>query len=811
MAPVEPPPAGSVMTYEQLRQAKMQATQRAFAELQSLSADLTQETRRQAGENQQQKQPRRTWTRRKLFDKTPPAAQYHELERRAKQHSTERLCPVFPLLCPSGPLYPLSFPPLSPPLPFSPATRYLDLNERTPERSTAHNPHLPPSALLPNLPPPHLSPPPSTQTPNPPFSQQASELPCYAIPRAGRQNARVQHRTALPCLPPSAYLVTVPPPSPRAPLTRLQNSPATQCIELDKRTPERRTEPLCLSFPVLSTLLQNSPVTQYIELDDKTPERSTTRRTRAWQLRPMGSAGSAEAGTVVQCGKEVYTEEDLRKLRGHVKPYDISVERFKNRVYDPVNGKTCHQCRQKTLGLRTECAACKDRSVCGQFCGDCLFVRYGENIEEALADPTWECPVCRDICNCSICRNRKGWGPTGPLFHKVWGAGYQSVAHYLMLNRMVKDGESTGARADGGVEGGSGSEEGGSGSEEGGEAEGGSDGAGESGEGDEEGGCEEEGGQEGSEVTLIEECKDGNEKARKRKREVQRSAVETRGRKQGLARKKECVIRKGEEEDEEEEEEEEEEKEKEEDNEDVVEIQVCRTVVQVKEEREEGEVEGVSEIEWTKMTAVEEEEEEGVEVDEGEVERKEEEGLRRKGQVKVKTENTPTTCGKKTFGGSSIWGIKGGSLVEIATGAGAGSEVKREESEVKREEREVKRESGIMTRRAAARMEAEAAKLKAAHGRVLRSRTIHAPQAGGAAAAGGRAGVGKGVVAAVGDSKKGTKSGLKLVMRSAVKGMGKRGGREEVEEDKAQLRHLQKEEDSDSDDDVVEVVVARTV
>ncbi|CAI7735321.1 unnamed protein product [Closterium sp. NIES-53] len=626
MAPVEPPPAGSVMTYEQLRQAKMQATQRAFAELQSLSADLTQETRRHAGENQQQKQPRRTWTRRKLFDK---------------------------------------------------------------------------------------------------------------VRRSGR--------------------------------------------------------------------LQNSPVTQYMELDERTPERSTPRRTRAWQLRPMGSAGSAEAGTVVRCGKEVYTEEDLRKLRGHVKPYDISVERFKNRVYDPVNGKTCHQCRQKTLGLRTECAACKDRSVCGQFCGDCLFVRYGENIEEALADPAWECPVCRDICNCSICRNRKGWGPTGPLFHKVWGAGYQSVAHYLMLTRMVKGGESTGARADGGVEGGSGSEEGG-------EAEGGSDGAGgESGEGDEEGGCEEEGGQEGSELTLIEECKDGNEKARKRKREVERSAMETRGRKQGLGRKKECVIGKGEEEDEEEEEEE---KEKEEDDEDVVEIWVCRTVVQVKEEREEGEVEGVSEIEWTKMTAVEEEE--GVE--EGEVERKEEEGLRRKGQVKVKTENTPATCGKKTFGGSSIWGIKGGSLVEIATGAGAGSEVKREdsevkreESEVKREESEVKRESGIMTRRAAARMEAEAAKLKAAHGRVLRSRTIHVPQTGGAAAGGGRAGMGKGVAAAVGDSKKGTKSGLKLVMRSAVKGMGKRGGREEGEEDKAQLRHLQKEEESDSDDDVVEVVVARTV
>ncbi|CAI5510242.1 unnamed protein product [Closterium sp. Naga37s-1] len=623
MAPVEPPPAGSsAMTYEQLRQAKMQATQRAFAELQSLSADLTQETRRQAGEKQQQ--PRRSWTRRKLFDK---------------------------------------------------------------------------------------------------------------VRRSGR--------------------------------------------------------------------LQNAPATQYLELDDRTPECSTARISagrRTWQLRSMGSsAGSAEAGMVVRCGKEVYTEEDLRKLRGHVKPYGINVERYKNRVYDPVNGKSCHQCRQKTLGLRTECAACKDRSVCGQFCGDCLFLRYGENIEEALADPEWECPVCRDICNCSICRNRKGWGPTGQLFHKVWGAGYQSVAHYLMLTRMAKGGENTGERTDGDEV------EEGNGSEEVGGAEGGSEGAGgESEEGDEEEGSEEEGERERSEITLIEECKDGNEKSRTRKRKggVERSAMETRGGKQGLGRKKKCVIRKGEEEEE-----------------DVVEVQVCRTVVQVKEEREEGEMGGGLEIEWTKMRAVKEEEkkeqEEVEEVEEEEeVERKEEEGLRRTGQVKVKTENTPTARGKEAFGGcgTSKWCIKKGSLVEIATtGAGAGSEVKREESEVKRE-------SGILTRRAAARLEAEAAKCRAADARVLRSRIIHSPRTGGAAGAcragagGAGAAAGRAGVAAGGPYKRsGTKSGLETVVRSAVKGIGKGGSREEVEEDKVQLRHLQKDEEYDSDDDVIEVVVARTV
>ena len=31
----------------------------------------------------------------------------------------------------------------------------------------------------------------------------------------------------------------------------------------------------------------------------------------------------------------------------------------------------------------------------GVFCGDCLFMRYGENVDEALADPDWKCFHCR--------------------------------------------------------------------------------------------------------------------------------------------------------------------------------------------------------------------------------------------------------------------------------------------------------------------------------------------------------------------------------------------------------------------------------
>ncbi|XP_061341327.1 uncharacterized protein LOC133287682 [Gastrolobium bilobum] len=89
--------------------------------------------------------------------------------------------------------------------------------------------------------------------------------------------------------------------------------------------------------------------------------------------------------------------------------------------------------RQKTLGYRTCCIQCN--MVQGQFCGDCLYMRYGEHVLEALQNPTWICPVCRGICNCSLCRQAKGWAPTGTLYKKISALGYKSVAHYLIQTR----------------------------------------------------------------------------------------------------------------------------------------------------------------------------------------------------------------------------------------------------------------------------------------------------------------------------------------------------------------------------------------
>lgn len=130
---------------------------------------------------------------------------------------------------------------------------------------------------------------------------------------------------------------------------------------------------------------------------------------------------------------EVYTDKHEKLLGNAEKSWTLFVDgvgRDGKRIYDPVNGKTCHQCRQKTLGHRTHCSKCG--MVQGQFCGDCLYMRYGEHVLEANQNPDWICPVCRGICNCSLCRQAKGWAPTGPLYRKICKLGFKSVAHYLI-------------------------------------------------------------------------------------------------------------------------------------------------------------------------------------------------------------------------------------------------------------------------------------------------------------------------------------------------------------------------------------------
>ncbi|KAL4437182.1 hypothetical protein ABPG75_004321 [Micractinium tetrahymenae] len=134
---------------------------------------------------------------------------------------------------------------------------------------------------------------------------------------------------------------------------------------------------------------------------------------------------------------EVYGVEHVLALGSHEKEWVMFSDGYveeggdRLRMYDSQNGASCHQCRQKTLGLRTSCSRCN--SGLGRLCGDCLFARYGENIEEAVTQKDWVCPCCRDICNCSNHRNKKGWAPTKALHRSAKARGYLSAAHYLVL------------------------------------------------------------------------------------------------------------------------------------------------------------------------------------------------------------------------------------------------------------------------------------------------------------------------------------------------------------------------------------------
>ncbi|OCT75755.1 hypothetical protein XELAEV_18030941mg [Xenopus laevis] len=124
------------------------------------------------------------------------------------------------------------------------------------------------------------------------------------------------------------------------------------------------------------------------------------------------------------------TEEELQNVADSVK----------DKIYDKILGSTCHQCRQKTIDTKTICRNPGCGGVRGQFCGPCLRNRYGEDVREALLDPEWICPPCRDICNCSYCRKRDGRCATGMLIHLAKFSGYDNVKEYLeSLKKQMED------------------------------------------------------------------------------------------------------------------------------------------------------------------------------------------------------------------------------------------------------------------------------------------------------------------------------------------------------------------------------------
>ncbi|XP_060193774.1 uncharacterized protein LOC132623090 isoform X1 [Lycium barbarum] len=108
------------------------------------------------------------------------------------------------------------------------------------------------------------------------------------------------------------------------------------------------------------------------------------------------------------------------------------------RIYDSNNGKTCHQCRQKTLDITAGCKSMRNNKPCPiHICEKCLLNRYGEIAKEVSLLEDWKCPKCRDICNCSFCMKRRGCQPTGQLVKTAKATGYSSVSDMLQTNGIT--------------------------------------------------------------------------------------------------------------------------------------------------------------------------------------------------------------------------------------------------------------------------------------------------------------------------------------------------------------------------------------
>ncbi|XP_019453000.1 PREDICTED: uncharacterized protein LOC109354749 isoform X5 [Lupinus angustifolius] len=111
-----------------------------------------------------------------------------------------------------------------------------------------------------------------------------------------------------------------------------------------------------------------------------------------------------------------------------------------NRIYDSANGKTCHQCRQKTTDFAASCKNERKGKPCPiKFCQKCLFNRYEGEAQTVEPLSRWICPKCRGKCNCSCCMGKQGLKPIGRMAKKGKALGSNSVEDMALGSNSVED------------------------------------------------------------------------------------------------------------------------------------------------------------------------------------------------------------------------------------------------------------------------------------------------------------------------------------------------------------------------------------
>ncbi|XP_044951204.1 uncharacterized protein LOC123401451 isoform X3 [Hordeum vulgare subsp. vulgare] len=75
---------------------------------------------------------------------------------------------------------------------------------------------------------------------------------------------------------------------------------------------------------------------------------------------------------------------------------------------------------ERKTGLTAACRGFKKNGKCRlRYCKNCICNRYPLIADEVLKEEAWECPKCRNDCNCSKCKKRRGEEPAGPMVHAV--------------------------------------------------------------------------------------------------------------------------------------------------------------------------------------------------------------------------------------------------------------------------------------------------------------------------------------------------------------------------------------------------------
>lgn len=157
------------------------------------------------------------------------------------------------------------------------------------------------------------------------------------------------------------------------------------------------------------------------DIDDDCKKRPSPRKRSAHKVKSKGGGGRTLRPF------DAVTVEDLV----------LVADRTSDKHYDQVDGTSCHQCRQKTDDLKTVCRSGQCVGIRGQFCGPCLKNRYGECAKSAIMNPSWQCPPCRGVCNCSFCMKKRGRHATGILIHAAKKQGYDNVSSFLDLKQKV--------------------------------------------------------------------------------------------------------------------------------------------------------------------------------------------------------------------------------------------------------------------------------------------------------------------------------------------------------------------------------------